>query len=390
MEIEGIVKERYNVILYGIGGLLDRSRDYIDKRFNIIGYSDSDEHKKINLHENEIFYEPDSLNEISFDYIFITSIFDEEIKKSLVEKYNVLSNKIMKLSEWQSLKVLCTYGSENPESTFYILSRFTRHKDGLFSNVFLFLQQLKFVDDNKLIPIVDMMNYRNQYLEENKLTLENSWEYYFEQMSNYTLSEVYQSQNVVLGYDKEVIITDINWEDIKLYRNLWNKYIKVKPSIEKLIKCEYSKIIGKDEKVLGVLCRGTDYNSLKLKNHAIQPTPEELIKLSKMIINEGNFDKIFLATEIEEAIDKFKHEYKDRVTYIFQNRFSQYEKKWLADVKFNRKNDCYLRGLEYLTAIKILSMSKYILGGLCYGSLCAVIMSDLGEKDYEFVIKGVY
>ena len=49
------------------------------------------------------------------------------------------------------------------------------------------------------IPIVDMYNFPTIYNEKEKiLNTYNSWEYFFEQLSNYSLEEVYQSKNVII------------------------------------------------------------------------------------------------------------------------------------------------------------------------------------------------
>ena len=48
-------------------------------------------------------------------------------------------------------------------------------------------------------PIVDMQNYPSVYNEKKKIfDTYNSWEYYFDQISNYSLEEVYKSKNIIL------------------------------------------------------------------------------------------------------------------------------------------------------------------------------------------------
>ena len=55
---------------------------------------------------------------------------------------------------------------------------------------------------------------------------------------------------------------------------------------------------------------------------------------------------------------------------------------YIKDVHFERKNDNYLSGLEYLSSIILLSRCTALVGGNCGGTLGALFFND--EK-YEFV-----
>ncbi len=94
----------YHVIVYGISGTLELNEDYIEKRFKVVGYSDSNPEKKATLKQPEMYIWPADIVKADFDYILITSIFDEEIKESLVSKYSVPQNKILLFDEWQGLR----------------------------------------------------------------------------------------------------------------------------------------------------------------------------------------------------------------------------------------------------------------------------------------------
>ena len=60
------------------------------------------------------------------------------------------------------------------------------------------LNHLLIADRLHMTPVVDMKNFSNLYNEKKKIngTL-NSWLYYFEPVSKYTLDEVYKSKFVV-------------------------------------------------------------------------------------------------------------------------------------------------------------------------------------------------
>ena len=70
---------------------------------------------------------------------------------------------------------------------------------GFFSNLSFVLNHIKIAKSLGAIPIVDMYNFPTIYNEKRKiLNTYNSWEYFFEQLSNYSLEEVYQSKNVII------------------------------------------------------------------------------------------------------------------------------------------------------------------------------------------------
>ncbi len=61
--------------------------------------------------------------------------------------------------------------------TYYII----RRRDqlvGLFSNYIVFAGQIRFALQNGWLPVIDMKNYPNMYLDPKLLGKVNSWEYY--------------------------------------------------------------------------------------------------------------------------------------------------------------------------------------------------------------------
>ena len=74
-----------------------------------------------------------------------------------------------------------------------------------------------------------MENFPTRYNEKNKIdNTYNSWEYYFEKVSKFSLSEVYSSKNVILtdGFINDEMA--INYKSDKDIYKLYNKYIKIK------------------------------------------------------------------------------------------------------------------------------------------------------------------
>ena len=219
--------------------------------------------------------------------------------------------------------------------------------------------------------------------------MENSWEYYFEPLSDITLEEVYDSKNVILGYDKRSDFSNLSGE-LESLSMVWKKYIHMKPDIEEKINTKIKTLFDGKERILGVLYRGTDYKQLKLKKVPVQPDLPELFELIDAELARGGYDGIFVSSESEYALDQFKIRYGKNVIYTDQKRFSDTNGKWLSEIEFNRENDRYLRGYEYLETIMILSECTSMIAGICHGSVCAKIING-GKYEYELLIeKGVY
>lgn len=379
------------VIVYGLGKTVWDAIGYIRTRFHIIGCSDSD-FRKTDVAERlgYPFMPPEMLSTADYDYIFIVSIYDEEISRQLIAG-GIAQDKILKRNQWDSMLFYHSYGEQNPDKTFYVLSRPIHTRDGVFSFLFAFLEQLDYVESHGCIPVVDMQSFKSQYLEEDKVGVENAWDYYFQPLSEYSLTEVYESKNVILGYDDPCYKNDYEKRyDIKRMSELYRKYIRYNSKTIAAIQEERDRLIDKTRKTLGVLYRGSDMSALKLKNHPIQPTVDEMCLLIHKYMEEWGCEQIFLSTEDEEAAARFKEEFGDSLNCTSQRRFGNTGHNWLAEISFDRHNDRYLRGLEYLTTIELLSGCDCLLAGICAGSVCAHIMNNGKYEHIIMVDKGEY
>ena len=87
-----------------------------------------------------------------------------------------------------------------------------------------------------------MENFKTIYNEKKNINnLKNSWNYYFENVSNYSLDEVYKSNKVIIVSDKFFHHFNYNMED-EIFKKAIMQKIKIK---EKFLKIS-NKIIKKD------------------------------------------------------------------------------------------------------------------------------------------------
>jgi len=240
-----------------------------------------------------------------------------------------------------------SYGNNNPNKIFYVIRR--SPGAGLFSNLIYVVNHLLIAEKHDFIPIIDMENYPTIY-NENKIInhTKNSWLYYFEPVSKYSLHEVYRSKNVILSKNKfyESFTHEIFKSKILLKLS---KKIIIKKYIKQKVKNFLKKNSINKYNTLGIHYRGTSYKDSA--NHPFPPTYKQLVTKINKLIKENNFKKIFFATEDREMFDLILKKYENRI--IFFNSFRSFKDD--AFKKYNRPNHRFKLGEEILIESLILA-----------------------------------
>lgn len=340
--------------------------------------------------------------------------------------------------KWMERKV-CR-GGKNPDKTFYVI-RSRIDTWGLIACYNHVLGHIKLALEQGYIPVVDMQNYPNTYLDPGKLHQENAWEYYFYQPTGYTLEEAYRSCHVILmdgmppkeahprgqgklyldyfnrkaggfsgpdpssdggGFscgtdydgsgsrsDQEAWGTETE-KEIRYNTKIIRENMQIRREVQAHIEEQYEKLFPGGEKVLGVLCRGTDISLRRPSGHSVMPRTEEMISRAGELMEQWGCTGIFLTTEEAAAVEQFREAFGDRVFFTECARYGDTGDKLLADIPFDRKNDRYLRGLEYLTNIVLLSRCDCLLGVYVGGTTGAMEMNGGGYEHVEIMDLGVY
>lgn len=172
----------------------------------------------------------------------------------------------------------------------------------------------------------------------------------------------------------------------------WRKFINKNISFNVRMS-EYIESVGKDigfslnDRIVGVLVRGTDFIGLKPYNHPIPPTIEEAIYKTKKTMHEYNCNKVFLVTEDEDILDAFKTEFKQSLLYVPQRRVKNTNKEYIEDVINNIKDENIEK--QYITAIALLARCNCLLSARTSGGVAALVMSEGFEYEF-FWNKGRY
>lgn len=217
-----------------------------------------------------------------------------------------------------------TYGSIHPNKFFYIIRR--TPGAGFFSNLNFVIHNLLICDQLKMIPVIDMENYKTYYNCKIKINGSyNVWDYYFKSVSKYKLKDVYKSKNVVIcdnrtskkGFSQSTYknsfkyFNGFNYLDHR-HKKIVKKYIK----FNKEILTESQNYVKKNfykKKILGVCFRGSDQK--KAPYHPYPASEKQLLNATNYLIKKYKFNKIYLCTEDNDFLKFYKKKFGSILLY---------------------------------------------------------------------------
>lgn len=275
----------------------------------------------------------------------------------------------------------------SPDKCTYFIIRRDYYGIGLFTYVCVVISYIAYAIAKGYVPVVDMKNYDNIYLEKKDVGIINAWELYYNQPFEVGLDDIPVGARCVYSAKRglpkrtpflESIINDK--EELQLWMYIHRNCIKPNTKVKDYLNQEMKIIEGKT--VLGILFRGTDYSKGKPKGHPIQPSYEQTIKKIEELLDEDEY--IYLASEEKKIEDLLKQKFPNRVLinkrvyYDIEN--IDYKAERVASLNFEREDDRFLKGLEYMSSINILSNCNSFLGSGCAGTYVAVIANN-GKYD---------
>ena len=301
--------------------------------------------------------------------LFMKIIFSKN-KRSFLSNLTKIQKVIKDLPSYK----ITSLGNKNKNKVFYVIKRFKG--GGFFSNYLFVLNHLLIADKLKFIPIVDMKNFSNLYSEKNLINnSKNVWEHLFQQVSKYSLKEVYQSRHVVFSDDNWSKNMSVSYKkNSKNLLKIYKKYIKIKP----VIHAEVNNFVKKNftnHKVLAVHWRGSDHQYLP--NHPYPPTKKQIFSKVNKLIKKKGYTKIFFATEDKKNFKTFLNYFGNKVCF-----YDSFRANLPAEFDNNiRKNHRYNLSKESLIEVMILSKLNTIVCSRSNISEAGVFMS--GNNQYK-------
>lgn len=177
-----------------------------------------------------------------------------------------------------------------------------------------------------------------------------------------------------------------NADMISVWSSLYRQCVRLNSDTLNYIENEYKTIFSSYKKVLGVICRGTDYTTMKPSGHPVQPCVNEIIEHCQNHMKTSEYDAIYLATEERQIKEAFGAAFPGKILenkrkYYDDIYYSSQEISYIKDVHFDRENNNYWMGLEYLSSITLLSRCTSLIGSNCGGTMAAIFMND---HKYEY------
>lgn len=255
---------------------------------------------------------------------------------------------------------------------------------GFAGNIFIILSSLSHVNgDDRLY--VDMetneciCTEKNVYLHDTN----NSWEYFFDQISIATDEPVNIMNSLISGnltyQNRDMYMYPQNFIDLKekFYRNF-----KLKPYLTTILNDYYNKNI-KGKITLGVQVRLTDMRH----HHNASPVDSYITKINQILLERPEIEQIFLATDDSLVIDALKlaikipiltHDDMFRADSI-NNHYDPH-----ARLHDSRELHRYKLGVECVKEIFTLTKCNYLLkADISSISIVASILSENIKQVYK-------
>ena len=193
----------------------------------------------------------------------------------------------------------------------YCVSRLFTDEGGLFCIFFKAIEGISYALQNGYIPVIDMQTKENIFVSKEARKKVNAWELFFEQPAGVSYADIKDKPNKIILENPigpaDIFRLEASPENTEYWRLLCKKYIRYTPEVQKIIE-QYKDMFHPEDKVLGVLARGTDYLNPGV-GHPVQPTYEEVIERAREIMQECHCNKIFVATEDENILSEMKKEF---------------------------------------------------------------------------------
>ena len=301
---------------------------------------------------------------------------------SSTNRFELLTSRSPNLIENQEKRYIHKFNYENDK--FAILTN-KCNNCGLFSFYIYYLGCVNKYILEGYVPVIDMKSCPNPYNNFTVTSKTNPWEYLFEQPYGYTLDEALQNaknkkyfnchdesikrpSETTIFYDKVLINF---WHDIsKKYIPIKNEIINESNNIMKLL-------FNNSRYILGVKMRGTDYVTVKPKNHPVIPPIEMVISDIKNMTSKNCYDWIFFASEDERIKARIISEFKDKVKYLNPNKKINYDYQGKEFITLNKDVVGDLEyAKNYLMNIYILSKCTDIIMTRGSGAAGIIILTE--------------
>lgn len=288
---------------------------------------------------------------------------------------------------YHNKKVIEKY--KGKEKTYCVIRLFT-DEGGLFCIFLKAIAGISYSVQNGFIPVIDMQTKENIFLSRKDRKKVNAWELFFKQPAGVRFEEIQNKPNKIIlenPLGPSNLFELVSSPDMVHYwRILCDKYVPFSDETEEIIE-KYADLFQGEERILGVLARGTDYLNPGV-GHPVQPSVEEVIQRTKESMERNQCSKVFAATEDENILKAMKEEFGECLLYVDQKRYQGVQKDKLGHLS-DYVNGAVDMNRSYLAAMYFLSRCNCFFGGVTTGTVGVYLLSE-GFEQFEVWYRGTH
>ena len=291
---------------------------------------------------------------------------------------------------------LATKGNEYEGKIIYLITE-QGNGMGFFAEVGVVLIKLYFAYERGFVPRVEW-GKRYLYYEKEGVDGEyNAFQYYFAPVSEVANAD--KAAHILLAdashyaQVKEkfnAVSYDVSEEYVNAMAEMMRRYIRYNKKTGLYLEQECDRLL-KRKKTIGVHYRGTDFRK-QYNNHPVAVEIDQEIEKVQELLQKGGYEQIFLATDENAAIDKFRQAFGDRVK-IYENTFRDDGDESIAFSQSNREKHHYLLGLEVMRDEYTLVQCDALVCGYSNVTFIARIMKRAWQEteyeDYVLINNGI-
>lgn len=298
-----------------------------------------------------------------------------EIEDSFISEYTSILNEML----------LNTIKFRNK----YSLIRRNDPVPGLASHIITNLGQIVASLNNGYIPLIDTVNANNVFTSLSRKYDMNAWELYFEQPFGTSYTDLVPGQEIKIADGIPIFMPTYNMDCllnhnlIEFWRSIMRKYMPVSIDMTNRINSLLTKLpFHSGAKILGVLCRGTDYTNIRPYNHPVQPSLNLVLAKADEMMSKHQCDYCYLATEDQEILNAFRSKFRDKLLITQDIYYASDIAESINQTNIDCQVDLHRKNVEYLAALILLSKCRYFIGGRTSGTVVSLLLADHFDETY--------
>ena len=270
----------------------------------------------------------------------------------------------------------------------YCMIRRSDPVPGLASHMITNLGQIISCFNEGRIPVVDMQYAPNLFTPLSKEYGQNAWELFFRQPVGGVTVETAASvpdttmKDGIPGFMPNYSMDCLtNPALMQFWQTAMHSFMPFSNHMKQKADAALQTLPFSGSRILGVLCRGTDYTSLRPYNHPVQPDPYDVLQQAQDVMKQYHCDYCYLATEDEDILSTFRAKLGSSLLTTQETYYTSSCTQLLSGMFSGQAQALYQKNTEYLTSLFVLSRCHCLLAGRTSGSLAALL---LNRQPYEY------